>query len=118
MSREAKLCWLLLILSIIRQYSNHSWNVPDAVFFTHQTLNNFWYFFCTDIMWLTVAVFCARGSGAIICGLLVGLAIGKIIDEFFNPYGYHVPEKIWDSLVALFGIMRYMKKRNNEQSNT
>ncbi len=32
--------------------------------------------------------------------LLFLLSIGKLIDQFFNPYGYHAPEIIWDIIIA------------------
>ncbi len=30
------------------------------------------------------------------------LSIGKLIDQFFNPYGYHAAEIIWDAIIFIF----------------
>lgn len=37
------------------------------------------------------------------------LLIGKLIDQFINPYGYHAAEFVWDLGVAIWTIRHYIK---------
>lgn len=37
------------------------------------------------------------------------LSIGKLIDQFSNPYGYHAPEIIWDAIILIWATIQYIK---------
>lgn len=41
-----------------------------------------------------------------VCKLLL---IGKVIDQFFDPYGYHVGELIWDTSILIWATIQYVK---------
>ncbi len=43
--------------------------------------------------------------------LLFLLGIGKLIDQFFNPYGYHIAELIWDITITLLILIQANGKR-------
>lgn len=41
------------------------------------------------------------------------LSIGKLIDQLYNPYGYHEAEFIWDILIAAWAYTDWRKKCRN-----
>jgi hypothetical protein len=44
------------------------------------------------------------------------LAWGKLVDQFFNPYGYHLPELCWGILATIWLIRELEKCRNRSTS--
>ncbi len=43
-----------------------------------------------------------------LCFLLLG---GKLIDQFFNPYGYHWVEMVWDILISIYILYKWKNRK-------
>jgi len=72
-------------------------------------LNDLIYFLSRDMILLIWAHIGWLFSRKIIAGILVRLAIGKIIDEFIHPYGYWYGELIWNIVVFIWAIHRWVQ---------
>lgn len=96
------------------------YNVMVGVSSTKQELNDLIYFLGIDlvIVFLMLAI-CSLGKNdkvfSIIANAALFLAIGKTVDEVgIAPYGYHIAEFIFDTLIVLIAARRYfIFKRNS-----
>ncbi len=84
-----------------------------------QTVNNLIYFLGVDlvILFLTMSLRSLSKHDRvfnIIATAAMYLAIGKVVDEFSSPYGYHFAEFIFDIFVVIWAVKRYFKYKNCE----
>lgn len=108
----AGLLWMILIVAYAKNYKRPEWdfimigNKPEL----QQSLNDFIYFMGIDIILLFWAFIAKKMFRNIISWVLMMLAIGKIVDEFIAPYGYHRAEQFYDCLIAALAFYMYWNR--------
>lgn len=83
-----------------------------------QTVNNLIYFLGVDLVILFLILSLRALSKQdrvfnIIVTAAMYLSIGKIVDEFSSPYGYHIAEFIFDAFIVGLAINSYIKYKKN-----
>jgi len=68
-----------------------------------------WYFSMYGILCLSFYII-YKLSSRFIFQVLFLLAIGKLVDQIFNPYGYHLAEMAWDIIILAWIIHRKCRK--------
>lgn len=103
------LMWVILLVAILKNVT-----VPNGMVITvgdmtpPMYLDYFIKFVGVDILLLLWAVYAALHTKKIIAYVLVGLSVGKLLDEFVSPYGYSYVEFINDCMVLLFALLYYV----------
>lgn len=93
MRKYTILMWVILLVAILKNVT-----VPDGMVIEvgnmtpPMYLDYFIKFIGVDILLLLWAIYAALHTNKIIAHMLVGLAIGKLMDEFTSPYGYSYVE--------------------------
>lgn len=110
--KPAKLfIWLALFFAAIKNVEFiHGWEITYGHYDHPFYLNNLIYFVGNDFMVLCLALSADVQSKSIISRVFVGLAIGKILDEFTNPFNYAWPEMIWDLTILIWAIIKWNRK--------
>jgi len=49
--------------------------------------------------------------------IVAWLSWGKLIDQFYNPYNWHIAEKIWDILILLYLTKEIHGKRSRKHTS-
>ena len=116
------LMWVILLVAILKNVT-----VPNGMVITvgdmtpPMYLDYFIKFVGVDILLLLWAVYAALHTKKIIAYVLVGLSVGKLLDEFVSPYGYSYVEFINDCMVLLFALLyyvyRHLKKDDAKRAN-
>lgn len=122
MKKYTTLMWVILLVAILKNVT-----VPNGMVITvgnmtpPMYLDYFIKFIGVDILLLLWAVYAVLHTNKIIAYVLVGLGIGKLLDEFISPYGYSYVEFINDCLVFLFALIywtyRYLKTHDTKGAN-
>jgi len=103
------LMWVILLVAILKNAT-----APNGMVITvgdmtpPMYLDYFIKFVGVDILLLLWAVYAALHTKKIIAYVLVGLSVGKLLDEFVSPYGYSYVEFINDCMVLLFALLYYV----------
>jgi len=110
--------WSILTLAVLKNchlpaWANLSYGNNPTIY-----LDDMLYFFGVDVILLLWAHFAVKMTNTIIAGILLRLAIGKIIDEFIDPYGYHWSEAVWDICVGIWAIYAWIKRNRRWEENT
>jgi hypothetical protein len=114
--------WVILLVAILKNVT-----VPNGMVITvgdmtpPMYLDYFIKFVGVDMLLLLWAVYAALHTKKIIAYVLVGLSVGKLLDEFVSPYGYSYVEFINDCMVLLFALLyyvyRHLKKDDAKRAN-
>lgn len=65
---------------------------------------------------LTVCLYLiTKLTKSMVFNVLSLLAFGKFIDQFYNPYGYHLVEFVWNLIVIVWAIRRLISNVNRDK---
>lgn len=114
--------WAILLVAILKNVTVPQGMVIEVGDMTPPMyLDYFIKFIGVDILLLLWAIYASLHTNKIIAHMLVGLAVGKVLDEFSSPYGYSYTEFFVDGLVLIGGIIywtyRYLSKNDSKRNN-
>lgn len=107
------LLWLCLILSIIG-----SIEIPNGDIMTFgdrpepYTMNSMKWFVCNSLVRVLLIVSVYLGGKRILTKGLVLLAMCKLVDEFFIPYGWSKSEQYLWPIVAIICVYLWCEKKS------
>lgn len=117
MKKFTILMWVILLVAVLKNVTVPNGMVIEIGNMTPpMKLDDFIKFVGVDILLILWAVYAALHTNKIIAYVLVGLGVGKLMDEFISPYGYSYVEFINDCLVVIFALIywTYRHLKNND----
>lgn len=108
--------WLILAVGVLRFVLIQvfgKWGDEKVIANYEQgayTLNNLIFFLSWDIIILIAFCIAEMFTKSIIAKALVGLAIGKILDEAVSPFGLWWGELAWDVAVLIWCVVKWRNK--------